>query len=81
VSAVATSLKTSRDNLLAKIQSVTADPKPSYKIDGQDVDHAGYLQSLLDALKKIEDALTALGEGSATSWEIESDIGIVRGNL
>lgn len=78
MSATTTSLKTSRDNLLAKIESVTANPKPSYKIDGQDVDHAGYLQSLIDALRKIEQALTELGEGSATSWEIESDIGCVR---
>lgn len=77
MSATTTSLKTSRDNLLAKIETLTANPKPSYKIDGQEVDHAGYLQSLLDALSKIEAQLTALGEGSATSWELESDIGRV----
>ncbi len=54
-------LTTIRSNLLTKLASVTADPKPSYLIDGQSVDHNAYRRSLLDELKATTELISAIG--------------------
>jgi hypothetical protein len=44
-------LETIRDQAIANLTAATAAPKPTYTIDGQRVDHAGYLtkmQALID---------------------------------
>lgn len=51
---VVTSLKRSRDNVLALIEEVTSQPKPTYSIDGQKVEWAAYLKQLHESLEALE---------------------------
>ena len=40
-------------NLSAKITEITADPKPTYSIDGQTVKHSQYLETLITSLDML----------------------------
>jgi len=55
-----TSLKESYSRIVALIADITANPKPSYIIDGQNVQWSAYLtnlrQSLVELRKEIEAA-------------------------
>ena len=51
-------LLTYRSQVLAELASL--DPKASYRIDGQEVDHNGYRRSLEEALERIEKRIAAL---------------------
>jgi len=53
------SLRKSRDNILTVIESVTAEPKPTYNIDGQSVKWGEYLKQLQDSLASIEEMISA----------------------
>lgn len=57
----ATNLTAARSNLLTELASVTANPKKSYSIDGQSVDHNAYRASLLANLKSINELISAVG--------------------
>ena len=57
----ATNLTTARSNLLTELASVTANPKKSYSINGQSVDHNAYRASLLANLKDINELISAVG--------------------
>jgi len=46
-------LQTAKENLLAKIATISANPKPDYEIDGQRVSHQAYQESLLSQIKLI----------------------------
>lgn len=46
-------LKTTRDQVLARITAVTASPKPSYNADGQMVSWTEYLRELRAQLKEL----------------------------
>ena len=50
-------LKTARANLLAKLAEVSADPKPSYNIDGQSVQWSQYYKMLTDQAGALLDAI------------------------
>lgn len=56
-------LMTRRSNVLAELAALSGSAsggKPSYSLDGQQVDHTGYRRSLYDELEAIERQLTAL---------------------
>jgi hypothetical protein len=54
-----TSLTTVRDNILAKLEEISVNPKPNYSIDGQTVNHADFFASLLKSLEQTNRALAA----------------------
>lgn len=47
-------LTTARDNIAAQLANMTANPKPTYNIDGQMVDWTAHFNALLTALKTLE---------------------------
>jgi hypothetical protein len=49
-----------RAELLARIAEVTAQPRPSYELDGQRIDWGGYLQNLREMLDWCEEKLAGL---------------------
>lgn len=51
--------ETIRDNCLARLEEITAAPKPSYNIDGQSFKHGEYLKQLQDTLKWAEQQISA----------------------
>lgn len=53
-----TDLQTASDNIARLIKELTENPKPNYNIDGQQVDWADYLDTLLKSKAKV-DALIA----------------------
>lgn len=55
----AESLQKIKENLLARIEEVTSQPKPNYNIDGQSVSWQGYLDSLFAKLEKIDQQINA----------------------
>lgn len=50
-------LQNIRNNILARIQEITAAPKPNYNIDGQQVSWQSYLDSLMANLRRIDDQI------------------------
>ena len=62
------SLKLTRSQLIANIAAITARPKPTYNIDGQEVKWTEYLAELRKQLLGINDLITSM-EGS---FEIET---------
>jgi len=46
-------LATARDNLAAKLAEVSANPKPSYSIDGQSVSWVEYYKFLADQIARL----------------------------
>ncbi len=53
-------LKQIRSQLLELMKQITANPKPSYTIEGQRVDWSNYLQQLQAAISWCEERLRAL---------------------
>lgn len=51
------SLQTALQNVANLIAEITANPKPSYSIDGQSVSWESYLATLTAQLRNIEEAL------------------------
>lgn len=43
-------------NITALIQSITANPQPSYSLDGQSVSWSEYLSSLIERLESLQEA-------------------------
>lgn len=56
----------SREQLATKYATVTANPKPNYNIDGQQISWADYCEALL---RQIE---STGGQVSGGCWEVES---------
>jgi hypothetical protein len=52
-----TDLETALANIDAAILAISVSPKPSYTIDGQNVDHDRHLATLLDTRLKIAEAI------------------------
>lgn len=52
-------LKTARDNVAARLKEITAAPKPSYDIDGQQVSWGDYLAQLTAGLDMLEKKIAA----------------------
>ena len=55
----AETLETIRDNLLDRIKEITAQPKPNYNIDGQQVSWQSYLDSLFGKLKVVNEQINS----------------------
>ena len=53
-------LNTAKQQLLDRIIEITAEPKPNYSIDGQNISWASYLQTLLDGINKLDIEINAL---------------------
>lgn len=56
-------LLTRRSNILAELAAITpaaSGGKPSYSLDGQQIDHTGYRRSLYDELAAIDRQLITL---------------------
>jgi len=56
-----TDLEAAQASLTAAIAAAVADPKPSYSIDGQSVNHDAYLASLTARLKEINRLIVEIG--------------------
>ena len=59
-------IATIKSNLLAALATESANPKPSYSIDGQNVDWNGYRASLLKQIADLDAILAAAGG----PWEV-----------
>lgn len=57
----ADNLATIRSNILATLASESANPKPSYNINGQNVDWNGYRASLMQQLKGVNELMAQVG--------------------
>lgn len=57
----AENLATIRSNLLAYIATESANPKPSYSIDGQSVSWADHMASLWRQLESLNEQIAAAG--------------------
>lgn len=60
--ATADALQNIRNNILARIQEVTAKPKPNYNIDGQQVSWQSYFDSLMKQLEAIDNRIALTQE-------------------
>ncbi len=72
MSTVGDQLQTIRTNLLSAIVDATTNPKPNYKIDGQEVAHGDYLKTLLDSLSQIEAKIRQFGDGDGQTFEYQT---------
>jgi hypothetical protein len=54
-------LTTIRSNLLTAISEATANPKPNYNINGQQVNHADYLRDLLARVNDVNNLISTIG--------------------
>ena len=57
---LATTLATAQANLAAKLLEATANPRPTYSVEGQSVSYGDYLRMIQDAMKAINEMATAL---------------------
>ena len=57
---VLSDLQTAEANYAAKIKEISANPKPSYSVDGQSVSWADFHKSLLEALIETRKAIRSL---------------------
>ena len=49
-----------RDNAIANLKTITSQPKPTYSVDGQRVEHADYVTRLTRLIDWANDQLAAL---------------------
>jgi hypothetical protein len=56
----ATDLAQVKTNLTAALLTISASPKPSYNIDGQQISWTEYMQMLLDQIKAVDAKLAAV---------------------
>jgi hypothetical protein len=79
--AVIDNLNASKANIAAILARITADPKPSYSIDGQSVSWESYFSMLTDKLEKLnqliqieggpfEQQTQALPGGGGAPWPV-----------
>jgi ACT domain-containing protein len=54
-----TALATIKNNILAQLQDISANPKPNYSIDGQQVSWQSHFDSLMNALNQINAQINA----------------------
>lgn len=55
----ATTLATIKNNILAQLEDISANPKPNYSIDGQQVSWQSHFDSLMNALDRINSQINA----------------------
>jgi hypothetical protein len=68
---VATALENllqARESLIAKIAEATANPRPTYSLDGQSFDWTSYLGMLTDQLVKLDEAIMR----AQAPWQVKS---------
>lgn len=54
-------LTTIRANLLTAIADASANPKPNYSINGQQVSHADYLRDLFARVNDVNNLISTIG--------------------
>lgn len=54
-------LKTARTRIAARIKDSLENPKPTYSLDGESYDHAGYLDMLFRNLENLQKAIQRAG--------------------
>jgi len=54
-------LTTARDNIAARLAEITAQPKPSYDVDGQRVEWNEYFRQLNEQLATLTTAINGAG--------------------
>lgn len=64
----ATELTTIRDQAVARLKEITASPKPSYNVNGQQVGWTDYQRMLMEQIKALNE-LIAVGEPDTGPWE------------
>ena len=60
-------LTTARDNIAARLASITAQPKPSYDVDGQRVEWNAYFEALTRQLATLNEQLNGAEPFEETS--------------
>lgn len=68
---VLSDLITARENLARRLAEISANPKPSYDIDGQKMSWTEYQKFLLDAIRKLKDQIAEENDGP---WEERSRV-------
>lgn len=63
------SLQTAKSNLIARYEEVTANPQPTYSVDGQSVSHDAYRRSLLDEIARVNALLAREGDDQLGPFE------------
>jgi len=63
----ATTVATIKTQALARIEEITATPKPSYTIDGQSISWGDYLSQLRETVKWCDEQIAA-----ETPYEVQS---------
>lgn len=54
-------LATAKSNLISTLASITANPQPSYSLDGESVSWADYQRMLTDQIKAINELIAIEG--------------------
>lgn len=54
-------LTSARDNIAARLAAITADQKPSYNIDGQEISWTEYQRMLIEGLSRLQRLIDADG--------------------
>lgn len=67
-------LKTTRDQIAANLVTITANPKPSYMIDGQSVQWTAYFNALTNQMKAIEEAIARAEGPDEQLTEVYTDV-------
>lgn len=62
-------LQTARSNLIARYREATENPRPTYDVDGQRVEHNAFRRSLLDEIGRLNRLLAAEGDASLGPFE------------
>ncbi len=52
-------LKTIKSNILASVVEYTANPKPSYILDGQEVEWTEWFEAMMQRVKEIDELIAA----------------------
>jgi hypothetical protein len=55
----ATTLAAIKNNILARLEEITSQPKPNYSIDGQQISWQSYFDSLMANLERINTQINA----------------------
>lgn len=70
---VVSNLRSALDTLSSKYAEAVTNSHAKYSIDGQEVDHMTYVQTLLEQIEKVQLQLSNLGDSTYAPFEFQSD--------